>query len=160
MTSLILCKFPLFSTVKLKLGHSLCQFILRFKIGIFECWFWTVLRTFSLFTKRMKIRIFECCSGSTSQFFPVHESEWKLEFFNVNLGCTSKFIPIHKSFGKLVFLSFSFHILLDCEDSFSGLAWYVCRRGGARIKLPVFKKRNVHIYTISSCYFKCCEYCF
>ena len=37
VTSLILWKFPLFSTVKLKLGHIIFQFILRFKIGIFEC---------------------------------------------------------------------------------------------------------------------------
>ena len=35
----ILCKFPLFSTVELKLGHSIFQFILRFKIGISECGF-------------------------------------------------------------------------------------------------------------------------
>ena len=39
MTSLILCKFSfLISAVKLKLGQSFTQFILRFKIGIFKCW--------------------------------------------------------------------------------------------------------------------------
>ena len=36
MTSLILCKFPLFSTTELKLAHGISQFILRFKIEIFE----------------------------------------------------------------------------------------------------------------------------
>ena len=37
MASLILCKFPLFSTMELKLAHGISQFILRFKIEIFEC---------------------------------------------------------------------------------------------------------------------------
>ena len=32
-----LCTFCLFSTVKLKLGHNFCQFILKSKTGIFEC---------------------------------------------------------------------------------------------------------------------------
>ena len=31
------CEEPLFSTMKLKLEHCFFQFILRFKIGIFEC---------------------------------------------------------------------------------------------------------------------------
>ena len=34
----MLYKFPLFSMVRLKLGHSISKFILRLKIGIFECW--------------------------------------------------------------------------------------------------------------------------
>ena len=42
-----LCKFPiLFSAVKLKLGHSISQFICRFKIGTFDSWTWVVLASF------------------------------------------------------------------------------------------------------------------
>ena len=50
--------FLLFSTMKLILGHSFFPFILRFKIGIFDCW-----------------------SSSTSQCFPIHEKRWKLGIF-------------------------------------------------------------------------------
>ena len=35
-------KFPLFSTVKLKLGHNFPQFIHRSKIRTLGCWSWTV----------------------------------------------------------------------------------------------------------------------
>ena len=46
MTNIILCKFPLFSTAKPKLGHSIFEFILRFEIGIFECDFGLYLKLF------------------------------------------------------------------------------------------------------------------
>ena len=47
MTKIILCKFPLFSTDKPKLGHSIFEFILRFEIGIFECDFGLYLKLFA-----------------------------------------------------------------------------------------------------------------
>ena len=36
VTSFVLCKFPLSSTVELTLGRSILQSIFRFKIGSFE----------------------------------------------------------------------------------------------------------------------------
>ena len=42
----------LFSTVTLKLGATFSEFIHRFKIGIFDCWFQIVLPSFFHFTKR------------------------------------------------------------------------------------------------------------
>ena len=60
VSSLILCKLPiLFSIMKLKLGQKFCQFMYRFKIGIFE---WLVL-------------------GCSSKFFPIYKET--LGFLNV-----------------------------------------------------------------------------
>ena len=58
VASLTLCKFFfLLSTAKLILGRLFAQFLLRFKIEIFEC-----------------------CSSWTSQFFPIHE-RWNWDFW-------------------------------------------------------------------------------
>ena len=117
MTSLILCKFSLLSTAKLKLAHTFLQFILRFKIGIFECWLLALLLTFSWFTKRLRIGIFEFCSSWTVQFFPIHEKDEKLGFLNVSLGRTSKFLQIHKSVGKLEYFWISLQKLQNIRKN-------------------------------------------
>ena len=70
----LLCEFSiLFSIVKLKLGHKLCQLIHRFNSGILKCW-----------------------SGALHipKFFPIHKRDGKLGFLK-SLDCISKFFPIH-----------------------------------------------------------------
>ena len=57
-----LCELPiLFSTVKLKLGHKLFQFIHKFKIWILKCWSFGCIyfQVFPNSWKRWKIGIFE-----------------------------------------------------------------------------------------------------
>ena len=102
MNCLILFKLPiLFTTVKLRVGHKLSQFIHKLKIGIFDL----VL-------------------GRSSKCSPIHkeifrfvtsqEKDGKLGDLNISLGGTSKMFPIRQS------------ILSDCEDSISDTVG--CRR--------------------------------
>ena len=74
MTSFILYEFPLLSTVELKFGKSIFQFILRFKTGIFE---WGHYAYFN--------------------FFPNSQKEnWKFAFVNVALVGLSNFFQFTK----------------------------------------------------------------
>ena len=66
----LLCEFPiLFSTVKLKLGHTFSQLIHRFNIWILKCWLGAVY---------------------FSKFFPIHKRGGKLGFLK-SLDCIGLF---------------------------------------------------------------------
>ena len=66
----LLCEFPiLFSTVKLKLGHTFSQLIHRFNIWILKCWLGAVY---------------------FSKFFLIHKRDGKLGFLK-SLDCIGLF---------------------------------------------------------------------
>ena len=77
MTSLILCKFPLFS-----------QFIHRLKIKIFEClrYLHRLYLHSPQFKQRLKTGILNVALGSKFQFFTIYERDKKLEFSRLGLA--------------------------------------------------------------------------
>ena len=98
VTSLILSKFILFSTVKLKLGHSFSQFILRFKIGILNS----------------SLRLY-------FKLFPNSQKNKNWNFFNVFSSWAFQFMKGMENWDFWISLIFIFcHIV---EDSHSGLVW-------------------------------------
>ena len=140
MTSFILYEFPLLSTVELKFGQSIFQFILRFKTGIFE---WGHYAYFN--------------------FFPNSQKEnWKFAFVNVALVGLSNFFQFTK-WQNIDFLYFQispnslkswktqifkFHLLsyfVRLRILFQ--AWYVSRRWEANLWLNCqFSKKEMFIF--------------
>ena len=55
---------------------------------------------------------------------------------------------------------FPFHIFADCEDSLSGMVCLQDRKSHFILKLPFFKKINVHIHAAILCHFKYWKYFF
>ena len=86
------------------------------------------------------------------------QKDWKLEFLHVILVGLLNCFQFMKGMENWYFSISPFIFCQIVSRAFQ--ACYVCRRGGAMIKLPAFKNRNIHIYATNLCQFKCWWYCF
>ena len=139
MTILSLCKLPiLFSTVKLKLGYILSQFIHRFKIWINVGLELCILPSFSLFIK------------------VVNWDFWKAKAALPNFSQFSKMFENWDFWSLLAFI-----FLLNGEDSLSAQHVAQERRSKFTIKLLAFNQRCLY-YNVGNNFIsvKSWKYCF